>query len=66
MSDSCAHFAALVGYLENEVILPQGDSELDNSNFLLGVGLRNFGWCLRLRGSSKQELHVVFRCQQAF
>lgn len=38
-NDSCAHFVALVGYLANEVILPQGDSEVDYSNFLVGLGL---------------------------
>lgn len=35
-NDPCGHSAALVGYLENEVTLPQGDSDLDDSNFLLG------------------------------
>lgn len=38
-NDSCAHFVSLVGNLANEVILPQGDSELDCSNFLVGLGL---------------------------
>lgn len=33
----------LVDNLENEVILPQGDSELDYSNFLVSVGLTQWG-----------------------
>lgn len=33
----------LVDNLENEVILPQGDSELDYSNFLVNVGLTQWG-----------------------
>lgn len=36
----------LVDYLENEVSLPQGDSELDDSNFLVSIGLTQLGWCL--------------------
>lgn len=30
----CGRSAAPGGYLENEVALPQGDSDLDDSNFL--------------------------------
>lgn len=35
-NDACGHCAALVGYLEDEVTLPQGDSDLNDSNFLPG------------------------------
>lgn len=41
-NDPCGHSAAFVDYLENEVTLPQGDSDLDDSNFLLGISLRKF------------------------
>lgn len=48
----------VIGYLENDLTLPQGDSDLDSSNFLLGLSLTDSGWCLRLGGSSKEKLHI--------
>lgn len=50
----------LFGYLENEVILPQGDSELDHSNFLLGVGLRHLGVMFLTREKPQRE--IAHRC----
>lgn len=48
----------VIGYLEYELTLPQGDSDLDYSNFLLGLSLTDSGWCLRLGRSSKEKLHI--------
>lgn len=46
------------GYLENELTLPQGDSDLD-SKFLLGLSLMGSGCgAFRLARSSKEKLHI--------
>lgn len=66
-NDPCGHFAALAGYLENEVTLPQGDSDLDESNFLPGLSLMKF-WVVSLPGE-KQRREIAYRCSdvnQAF
>lgn len=48
----------VTGYLENDLTLPQGDSDVDYSNFLLGLSLTDSGWCLRLGRSRKEKLHI--------
>lgn len=46
------------GYLENELTLPQGDSDLD-CKFLLGLSLMGSGCgAFRLARSSKEKLHI--------
>lgn len=46
------------GYLENELTLPQGDSDLD-SKFLLGLSVMDSGCgAFRLARSSKEKLHI--------
>lgn len=46
------------GYLENELTLPQGDSDLD-SKFLLGLSVMDSGCgAFRLGRSRKEKLHI--------
>lgn len=63
----CGRSVASGGYLENEVTLPQGDSDLDDSNFLLGVSLIKFG--VGSLPGEKQQREIAYRCSdvnQAF
>lgn len=47
------------GHLENELTLPHGDSDLDDSKFLLGLSLMDSGCgAFRLARSSKEKLHI--------
>lgn len=53
-NDPCGHSAAPVAYLGNEVTLAQGDSDVDDSHFLLGVSLMKFG-VVTLPGEKQQK-----------